>query len=78
MKDEALVQDSLRWLLRQKQGVVVLKWLLSSSGFMDDMFHPQNSQMSFNAGRRSVGVELVQAARSADEVELSKVIGELL
>jgi len=77
-KDEATLQDALRWLMRQKQGATVVKWLLASSGFLDDVFHPQNSQMSFNAGRRSVGVELLQAMRSADERELSKLIGDLL
>ena len=78
MADESTVQDALRWVARQKQGQVLLRWLITSSGFMDDVFHPQNSQMSFNAGRRSVGVELLQALRSVDEQELSKIIGDLL
>ena len=77
-KDDAPFPEALRWMMRQKQGAVVLRWLLSSTGFADEVFNPQNSQMSFNAGRTSVGVELFQAMRSTDKSELTKILGELL
>jgi len=70
--------DALRWLMGQPQGRVVLRWLVDTTGFREEVFALSNSQMSFNAGRRAIGVELLHKLRGVDENQFNKIIGELL
>ena len=72
------VEETLRWMLGQPQGRAFIKHLSQSAGLMDDQFNPNNSQMSFSVGRRSVAVEVHQQARLADESRYLSHIGDLL
>lgn len=77
-RDDIPVGEALRWLVNQPQGRAAVRWLMRVGGYADTTFHPQNSQMSFNEGRRSLAVELLQTLRSADEDIFTRFIGDLL
>ena len=70
--------EAFRWLMGQPQGRVALKWLAATAGLTEGVFHANNSQMSFNEGRRSVAVDLFAVLRAADQPQYLKIIGELL
>lgn len=76
--DDSSPVDSLRWLVRQKQGRELLKWLAQMAGFNVDVFDKNNSQMSYAAGRRAVVVELLQHLKQADEQTFANFIGDIL
>jgi hypothetical protein len=72
------IDEAMRWLIGQPHGRRVLQWLSQTAGLMAEQFHTNNSQMSFNVGRRSVAVEAHQAARRADEARYLAHISDLL
>lgn len=78
MTKEIPVEEALRWLANQPQGRAAIRWLMRTGGYAETTFHPQNSQMSFNEGRRSLAVELLQTLRNADPDIFTRYIGDLL
>lgn len=70
--------DALRWLINQPQGRTALRHLAVLSGFTVDVFDPNNSKMSYAAGRRSLAIEIFQQIKQADETAFAKFIGDLL
>lgn len=70
--------DALRWLVNQAQGRTALKHIATLGGVAVDVFDPNNSKMSYAAGRRSLAIEILQQIKQADETAFASFIGDLL
>jgi hypothetical protein len=66
----------LRDIMNSHDGKNVLRRILQSTGYFDDTFNEDPYRSAYSAGRRSLGVELVEEMKRANPTALIDILQE--